>query len=291
MSRRSLLRLGRTAAARAEIDYDGATARVAEQWSQGDPQALLRALEPVADVVATVAAVTSSDRVLDVGAADGNVALACAERCARVDACDLAAAMVERGRARCEGSVRWRQADVQALPYPDASFDAVLSAFGAPLAPRAGATARELIRVCRPGGRVVIAAWVPRGLPGRMFELLETIRPLPDGIRSPADWGLQSVARRRLAPLVDELELRTRTVALRFASADAFFDALAPPDLAPGERARIRPGFDRLLASSNNRPPAVEVDARYLVIAGCRRQAVSAESATADPAGGAARSG
>jgi len=268
VSRRSFLRLRRTAAARADIDYDGVTVRVRRAWARA-PEPWLRALEPVAPVVAEAAAVGPGQRVLDVGAGDGNVALACAAVGAEVEACDLAEAMVERGRARTGEAVDWRQGDAQALPYPDASFDAVISAFGATLAPRAKRTAHELVRVCRPSGRVVLAAWIPRGLPGRMFELSESVAPLPDGVRSPAEWGTQAVARRRLEPLLSELELRTRTVALRFASGDALFAALDPwtPDFA---RTELRAGFDRLLAAQNNRPPAAEVDARYLLAVGRR---------------------
>jgi SAM-dependent methyltransferase len=262
ISRRSLLRLGWTPRARADIDYDGVTARVRAGWDAGGHEPLLRALEPVAEVACELAAVGPGERVLDVGAGDGNVAAAALARGAAVDACDLAPAMVELGRARVPAA-RWRVADAQALPYPDATFDAVISTFGAALAPRARLTARELVRVARPGGIVVLAAWVPKGLPGRLDELIE----LPDGVRPPADWGVRDVVTRRLEPLLEGLELRTRTVQLSFPGADAFFAALARP-LGLGDDAR--PAFDRLLASCNNLPDSVEVDARYLLTTGRR---------------------
>ena len=139
-------------------------------------------------------------RLLDVGAGDGNLALAAVRQGAEVEACDLAAAMVERGRARA-GAVRWREADVQALPYPSGRFDAVASTFGAVLAPRALTAARELARVTRPGGTVALAAWVPRGLPGRLGELVESVQPLPHGVPRPAGWGVDEVAQTaRLSP-------------------------------------------------------------------------------------------
>ena len=94
--------------------------------------------------------------------------------------------------------VHWRWATCSALPYPDGAFDVVLSSFGAALAPRARRTARELVRVTRPGGTVALAAWVPRGLPGRLDELVEPLDPRPDGVRPPADWGIQEVCDRRL---------------------------------------------------------------------------------------------
>ena len=89
----------------------------------------------------------------------------------------------------------WRELDPQALPFPDGAFDGVVSAFGAALAPRPRRTAAELVRVVRPGGVVALAAWVPKGLPGRLDELLER----PEGVRPPSDWGRQEVMTARLA--------------------------------------------------------------------------------------------
>jgi len=272
ISRRSLLRLGFTARARADIDYDGVTARVRAGWESAadEPavQLLLRALEPVAEAAVDLAGVEAGERVLDVGAGDGNVALDCAARGADVDACDLAASMVSRGRARSGDRVRWAQADAQALPYADGAFDVVISAFGAALASRASHTARELARVLRPGGRLVLAAWLARGLPGRLDEHVA----LPDGVRPPSDWADEETARRRFEPVLEGLERRSRTAALGFPDADAMFDALTLPLGLPADRrAAVRPAFDRLLAAQNNRPPAAEIDARFVLYAGRRR--------------------
>jgi SAM-dependent methyltransferase len=264
ISRRSLLRLGFTARARADIDYDGVTERVRAGWERGGQEPWLRAIEPAAGVLAEVAQVGPGQRVLDAAAGDGNVARAALALGADVDACDLAKAMTERGRERCPDA-RWRSGDVQALPYPDGAFDAVLSSFGATLAPRARRTVGELVRVARPGGVVALTAWVPRGLPGRLDELVE----LPDGVRPPADWGVQAVVQQRLEPLLEGIEVRTRTVQLRFESADAFFAALLRPHRLDFDA--VRPWLDRLLASCNAAPPpGVQIDARYLVALGRR---------------------
>jgi hypothetical protein len=111
----------------------------------------------------------------------------------------------------------------------------------------------------RPGGVVAIAAWVPRGLPGRLDELLER----PEGVRAPSDWGRREVMAARFEPWLEEFELRTRTVRLCFPDAEALYAALDAP---AGERAAL----DRLLASCNNASGRVEIDARYLIGVGRR---------------------
>jgi SAM-dependent methyltransferase len=153
----------------------------------------------------------------------------------------------------------WHDLNLQALPYPDGAFDAAVSAFGAALAPRPRRTASELVRVVRPGGVVALAAWVPRGLPGRLDELLE----LPEGVRPPSDWGRSEVMTARLTPLLEGLELRTRTVQFAFPDAESLYTVLGAP-------LHDRPALDRLLASCNNTVGRVEIDARYLIGVGRR---------------------
>ena len=179
--------------------------------------------------------------------------------------------MVTRGRARVPGA-RWLRADVQELPYPEAAFDAVLSSLGAVLAPRARRTARELVRVVRPGGVVALTAWVPKGLPGRVDELVESVAPLPEGVRSPADWGVQEVARKRLEPLLDDLELRRPAPSgSRSRTRTRFFAALLRPyPLDDAQRDALRPELARVLASCQNPADGVEVDSRYLLAIGRR---------------------
>ena len=148
----------------------------------------------------------------------------------------------------------WHELDLQALPYPDGAVDSAISAFGSALAPRPRRAAAELVRVVRPGGTVALAAWAPKGLPGRLDELLE----LPEGVRPPSDWGRREVMTARLTPLLEDVELRTRTVQLSFPDAESLYAVLNAP---PHER----PALDRLLASCNNAAGRVEIDARYLV--------------------------
>jgi SAM-dependent methyltransferase len=271
ISRRSLFRLRLSGAARRDIDMDGVRDRVRACWDRDGHEPLLRQLEPAAELLADLTLVSTGKRVLDAAAGDGNVALAASRRGAEVDACDLSSSMVERGKARCPAAF-WRVADVQALPYDDGEFDAVISSFGAHLAPKPADAAAELVRVARPGGFVALAAWIPRGLPGRMDELVERFVALPEGVPQPDRWGVEEVVRRRLGPLLEDLQLRTRTLTLRFDSPDAAFEALSRPHpLDQQDREALRPRFDRLLSSCNSAPPAVEIDARYLAVVGRRK--------------------
>jgi SAM-dependent methyltransferase len=271
VTRRSLLRLGPTRQARRDIDYVVITERVRSAWESHTPDSLLRALEPAAEAIVRLAGVGPGARVADVGAGDGNVAVLCAARGAEVTACDLAPGIVERGRARCGRDIQWTVADAQSLPFAGGSFDAVLSAFGTALAPRWDQAARELCRVVRPGGLVIVTGWVPRGLPGGLFEIAQDLDPLPEAVPTPAEWGRQEVVRARLEPLLEGLELRTRSVRLRFRDEDDAFAALCVwTALEPEQLAALRPQFDRLLASCNNSVVGVEIDARYLIALGRR---------------------
>ena len=283
ISRRSLLRgqLARWAGAeelppRPRVDrtrmtaaHEQATADVRAGWERDGHEPWLRALEPVAEALVEAAGVDGETQVLDVGAGDGNVALAAARRSAEVTACDLAPAMVERGRARCPGAT-WSVADVQDLPYADGAFDAVLSSFGATLAPNPARAVRELVRVTRPGGVLALAAWTPQGLPGALDMWLEQIVPRPEGVATPVEWGIEGVVRKRLGRRLDKLALGTRTVTLRFPS-DALYAALARPlTLDDAQAAELRRHFNRLLAASDAGPDAGELDAPYLLVRGRR---------------------
>jgi SAM-dependent methyltransferase len=224
VSRRGLLTLGFLARDREEIDYERASDRVVAGWDREGHEPLLRAVEPVALELVEAAGVGHGDAVLAAALADGNLAAAAVAAGAEFEACDLSWAMVARGRERV-GRANWMHADVQDLPYPNGAFDHVLSAFGAVLAPRAKRTARELVRVCAPGGTVALTAWTPDSLPGR----IEDLAPRPEGVRSPADWGRPDVARARFESLLEDVTIQTRTILLSFESEDALLAALLRP--------------------------------------------------------------
>ena len=169
-------------------------------WASGDYAVVGTTLQIVGESLAEAADVRAGDRVLDVAAGNGNATLAAARRFARVTSTDYVQALLDKGRerARAEGlSVQFQEADVEALPFADGSFDMVLSTFGAMFAPDQERTAHEMMRVLRPGGRLAMANWTPNGFIGRLFKTIGAHVPPPAGVKPPSLWGTEA----RLAEL------------------------------------------------------------------------------------------
>ena len=227
-------------------------------YEAGEYFALSAVLAPAAEVLVDESGVVESSRVLDVGAGDGNVALAAASRGASVVATDLSPIQVERGRARtaAEGfDVEWRVADAEELPFEDSAFSHVLSAFGVVAAPRPDVAARELVRVCRPGGTVALTAWPPDSFMGQLRSAADAALPDDVDLADPElEWGVEPIARRRLerfaAVRCDRRSLEidpaqrgaagTRDCAAAYLSSLADEDALAT---LAGARARLGERF------------------------------------------------
>jgi SAM-dependent methyltransferase len=258
LSRRSLLRLDFGPFARP--DPAAVKAEIAARWEVG-AEALHRAWEPLAPVVCDAAELAAGVRVLDAGTGDGNVALEAARRSAEVTAVDLVPAQLGRAMRREGGSaVRWTAADVEELPYDDASFDVVLSAFGATFAPRPRRTLRELLRVLEPGGLLVLAAPGPYSLIAAVLALAQdSPAALPRGVPSPANWGRDETVLERVdavAPGTD-VDLRTHELALEFESEADAWDAFAGPF---GLEVEARDRFADLVAARSASLARVEIE-------------------------------
>ena len=164
-------------------------------WASGDFAVIGTTLQIVGESLAEAADIRAGERVLDVAAGNGNATLAAARRFALVTSTDYVPALLEKGRerARAEGlEVRFQVADAEALSFADASFDAVLSTFGAMFTPDHARAAGELLRVLRSGGRIGMANWTPEGFIGRLFKVIGAHLPPPAGIKSPALWGTEA---------------------------------------------------------------------------------------------------
>jgi len=175
-------------------DLAALKARQRGAWSSGDYALIGTTLQIVGESLCEALDLRAGERVLDVAGGNGNASLAAARRFADVTSTDYVPALLERGRARAEANrlpIAFQFADAEALPFPDAAFDVVLSTFGVMFTPDQDRAAAEMRRVCRPGGRIGLANWTPAGFIGQLFRLLGGFIPPPPGLRSPALWGTE----------------------------------------------------------------------------------------------------
>ena len=198
-------------------------------WSTGDYPDIARTIEPVSEEVVAAVGVQAGETLLDVATGSGNAALAAARRGARVTGLDLTPELLEVATARAADEGRgivFVQGDAEALPFEDGSFDRVTSVFGAMFAPVQEQAAAELLRVCRPGGTVAVAAWAPDGLNGQMFATLgRHLPPPPEGFRPPILWGAEEFVRQLFADAAEvTCELRPARDSVRASSIDAWID-------------------------------------------------------------------
>lgn len=212
--------------ARLRLDLSAIKARQQAMWASGDFAVIGTTLQIVGEQICEAVDLRAGERVLDVAAGSGNSSLAAARRFARVTSTDYVPELLERGSARAaaEGlDVRFEAADAEALPYPDASFDVVLSTFGVMFAPDQHQAAGELVRVCRPGGRIGLASWTPGGFIGGLLRTVGTHVPPIPGVASPLLWGKPEYLE-SLFPGVAGLAYAMRYFAFRYESAEHFVD-------------------------------------------------------------------
>ena len=161
-------------------------------WSAGDYAVVGNTLQIVGETLCEVIDLRSNQRVLDVAAGSGNATLAAARRFAETVSTDYVASLLERGRERALAdrlAVTFQEADAESLPFADASFDVVLSTFGVMFTPSQEQAASELLRVCRPGGKIGLANWTPESFIGQLFKTIGKYVPPAPGVKSPALWG------------------------------------------------------------------------------------------------------
>ncbi|MDH6197114.1 SAM-dependent methyltransferase [Mycobacterium frederiksbergense] len=199
-------------------------------WALGDYAAIAADIvRPLGPVLVEASDIGPGDRVLDVAAGTGNVAIPAAATGARVTASDLCPELVEQGRrlgAEAGVAVDWAEANAEALPYRDDSFDVVLSCIGVMFAPHHQQAADELVRVIRPGGRIGLISWTPTGFIGQLFSTMKPYAPAPPpGVSPPPLWGDEEYVRTLLGDRVGDLSCERRELDVEiFGDGAAFRD-------------------------------------------------------------------
>ena len=189
-------------------------------WASGDFPTLALTVKQLSEQMVEAIGIQPGQRVLDVGAGTGSSAIPAAQAGGDVVASDLTPELFEAGRARAAEAgveLEWVAADAEALPFDDAEFDVTMSAIGAMFAPHHDATARELLRVTKPGGTIAMANWTPEGPVGQMFRLnAQYAPPPPPGAQPPILWGSEDHVRELLGPGCSELQLERRRFDITF---------------------------------------------------------------------------
>lgn len=210
-----------TAAAAPAPDLGALKTRQQAAWSSGDYAVVGTTLQIVGESLCEALDLRSGTRVLDVAAGNGNASLAAARRWCEVVATDYVPALLDRARERAAAErleLTFRQADAEALPFPDGSFDAIVSTFGVMFVADHERAAAELLRVCKPGGKVGMANWTPEGFIGQVFRTIGKHVPPPAGAKSPARWGTRAALTEMFGGKARSIEATEKTFAFRYRS-------------------------------------------------------------------------
>jgi SAM-dependent methyltransferase len=253
-------------------------------WMSGDFGKIAEALTQEAEAFIARLAMEPNTQVLDVACGTGNLAIPAARAGARVTGMDLAPNLLEQARARAKAeqlTINFDEGDAEQLPYDDARFDTVVTMFGAMFAPQPEQTAAELLRVCKPGGRIAMANWTPTGFIGRMFKVTSAHVP-PPNIPSPLQWGSEAVVHERLHDGLAGVQFTRRMLRFEFpfSAADVveFFRLYYGPThrafaaLDADGQAALRRDLEQLWSEHNlSANGSTRVDAEYLEVMAIRQ--------------------
>jgi len=193
--------------------------RLRDTWSAGDYGQVAQSIAAGAAEFVERLELKAGTRVLDVACGTGNLALPAAKTGADVTGIDIAPNLIEQAKERAAAErldIKFDVGDAEAVPFDDASFDSVITMFGAMFAPRPEVVAAELERVCRPGGLIAMANWTPAGFAGQMFEINARYVPPPPGISPPVLWGKEDIVRERLAAGISDLQMMRRLITITY---------------------------------------------------------------------------
>ncbi|MFD4839119.1 methyltransferase domain-containing protein [Achromobacter sp. NPDC058515] len=205
----------------AQPDLAALKTRQQGTWSSGDYAVVGTTLQIVGEQLCESLDIRAGQKVLDVAAGNGNASLAAARRWCDVVSTDYVPALLGRARERAAAErlkIEFQEADAEALPFPDASFDAVVSTFGVMFTPDQDKAAAELMRVCRPGGKIGMANWTPDGFIGQVFKTIGKHLPPPAGVKSPALWGTRARIEEMFGGQASSIKTESRNFVFRYRS-------------------------------------------------------------------------
>jgi len=211
----------------APIDFATVKTRQQGAWSSGDYAVVGTTLQIVGEQLCEALDIRAGQRVLDVAAGNGNATLAAARRWCKVVSTDYVPALLERGRERAAAErldVDFQEADAEALPFANDSFDVVVSTFGVMFTPDQERAAAEMLRVCRPDGKIGLANWTPDGFIGQLFKTIGRRLPPPAGVKSPALWGTEARINDMFGPRTSSIRIEQRAFVFRYRSVRHWLD-------------------------------------------------------------------
>jgi SAM-dependent methyltransferase len=205
----------------AAVDLAAVKTRQQAAWSTGNYAVVGTTLQIVGESLAEALDLRSGMKVLDVAAGNGNATLAAARRWCEVTSTDYVASLLDAGKARAQAEghvIHFQQADAENLPFPDASFDVVMSTFGVMFTPDQKKAASELARVCKPGGKIGLANWTPESFIGQLFKTIGKYIPPAPGVQSPALWGTKARLEELFGEAAREISAVKRDFVFRYRS-------------------------------------------------------------------------
>jgi SAM-dependent methyltransferase len=265
-------------------EMDALKSKLKSMWMAGDFGQVARIIEAAAEEFIDRLAIKPGTRVLDVACGSGNLAIPAARAGAIVNGVDIAPNLLEQARARAaaEGlTIQFDEGDAEKLPYPDGSFDVVVTMFGAMFAPRPELVSAELVRVTAPGGTIAMANWTPAGFIGQMFKTTGKHVPPPPNMPSPIKWGEEATVRERLREGIADLKATSRMCSFKYPFAPAevveFFRLYYGPTqrafaaLDTERQTALRSDLENLWAQHNQaNDGSTNVDGEYLEVIATR---------------------
>lgn len=265
------------------MDLAQVKARQRAAWGSGDYAVVGTTLQIVGETLCEAVDLRAGMRVLDVAAGNGNATLAAARRFGEVTSTDYVPSLLDRGRERAAAerlAIQFQEADAEALPFKDDSFDIALSTFGVMFTANQPQAAKELLRVCRSGGKIGLANWTPEGFIGRLFKLIGEYIPPAPGVKSPALWGTRAHLETLFGPGV-EIAATKKTFVFRYRSpkhwVDVFGNYYGPivktlAAVSPSSRAALEADLLSLLDEFNvAKDGTLAASSEYLEVVATKR--------------------